>query len=212
MDAAPRIRRSRLTTRCSEGIKRIMTELNLTTVEFHGTTLFAVAGKTPGETLIAMKPVVEGMGLDWKSQHVKLTSHPVLSKAMVLVTMPWEGKGQPMTAISLNRLSFWLATIQPNRIPDPDVRACVIDFQEECADVLFDHFFGKMIKKTPPTDMTDDAKLRLVREARQTHGTASARKLWFELGLPTVPEMIKPARQGDFTVDMDGPVGSVSVN
>ena len=193
-----------------------MTELCLTTIEFHGTTLFAVSGKTPGETLIAMKPVVEGMGLDWKSQHVKLASHPVLSKAMVPITMPSEGKGQPMTAIPLNRLSFWLATIQPNRIPDIEVRARVIDFQEQCADVLFEHFFGKALSqtKTSRADMTDDAKLRLVREARQTHGTAAARKVWFDLDLPTVPEMFRTARQGDFTVDLDAstPTATTAVN
>lgn len=192
-----------------------MTEFSLTTIDFLGTSLMAIPGATPAETLIAMKPVVEGMRLDWKSQHVKLASHPVLSKAMVLVTIPWEGKGQQMTAIPLSRLSFWLATIQPNRVPDEAIRACVVAYQEQCADVLFDHFFGKAIKnnKTARADMTDDAKLRLVREARQTHGTAAARKVWFDLGLPTVPEMFKPARQGDFTVDLEsGSTGSATVN
>jgi hypothetical protein len=191
-----------------------MTEFSVTTIDFHGTTLLAIGGKTPGETLVAMKPVVEGMGLDWKSQHAKLASHPVLSKAMVLVTIPWEGKGQPMTAVPLTRLSFWLATIQPKRIPDEDVRSAVIAYQEKCADVLFEHFFGKVIQKTSRSDMTDDAKLRLVREARQTHGTAAARKLWFELGLPVVPEMVKNPRHADFTVDLNrgAPPAAATVN
>ncbi|CAO3350899.1 phage antirepressor N-terminal domain-containing protein [Azospirillum palustre] len=32
--------------------------------------------------MVAMKPVVEGMGLDWSSQHAKVMRHPVLSKGM----------------------------------------------------------------------------------------------------------------------------------
>jgi hypothetical protein len=116
---------------------------DLTTVDFHGATLLAVRGATPAETLVAMKPVVEGMGLTWQPQHRKLVEHPLLSQGIVEMMIPSAGGPQAMTALPLNRLNFWLATIQPNKIPDPEARARVIRYQTECADVLFTHFFGQ---------------------------------------------------------------------
>lgn len=129
----------------------------LTAIDFHGAKLIAIAGDRPETTMVAMKPVVEGMGLDWKTQHRKLSSHPVLSKGMVIMTIPAEAKGisatempseggnQEMACLSLDLLNFWLATIHPDRIKDQIVRTRVIDYQTECARVLFNHFFGKAI-------------------------------------------------------------------
>lgn len=129
----------------------------ITTIDFHGSKLIAIAGDRPENTLVAMKPVVEGMGLDWKTQHRKISSHPVLSKGMVIITIPAEAKGaaitsatceggdQEMACLSLDLLNFWLATIHPDRLKNEAVRTKVIDYQIECARVLFNHFFGKAI-------------------------------------------------------------------
>lgn len=119
-----------------------MADNSLTTVDFHGAKLIARRGDTPAETLVAMKPVVEGMGLDWSAQRQKLERNPILSKGMVVITVPSRGGPQEMTALPLNRLNFWLATIQPDRVPDEATRAKVIEYQTECADALFAHFFG----------------------------------------------------------------------
>ncbi|MFT9115210.1 MAG: phage antirepressor N-terminal domain-containing protein [Acetobacter malorum] len=129
----------------------------LTTIDFHGSKLFAIAGDRPETTLVAMKPIVEGMGLAWQTQHRKISSHPVLSKGVTMMVIPPEAKGisvtetpaeggrQSVTCLSLDLLNFWLATIHPDRIKDQTVRARVIEYQTECARVLFNHFFGKAI-------------------------------------------------------------------
>lgn len=127
----------------------------LTTVHFHGAELLAVRGDTPGTTMVAMKPIVEGMGLDWKTQHEKIARHPVLSKGMGIIPIPSAGGVQEMTALPLNRVNFWLATIQPDRIRDAVVRQNVISYQEECADVLFAHFFSKAVAASSG-DLTQD--------------------------------------------------------
>lgn len=120
---------------------------DLTAVDFHGATLLAMRGRTPAETMVAMKPVVEGMGLDWKGQFDKLKTHPVLSTCVgeFPIQVPGDVQLRRMTVLPLNRLNFWLATIQPNKVPNAQTRARVIRYQEECADVLFAHFFGKLI-------------------------------------------------------------------
>lgn len=128
----------------------------LTTVDFHGAKLVAVKGATPAETLVAMKPVVEGMGLTWQVQHRKLMAHPVLSKGITEMVMPSPGGEQRMVALPLSRLNFWMATIHTNKIEDADLRAKVIEYQEECADVLFAHFFAKAGGELPakPDELT----------------------------------------------------------
>lgn len=131
----------------------------LTTIDFHGAKLIAVRGETPDTTLVAMKPVVEGMGLDWGGQHKKLVAHPVLAKGISITEIPSPGGPQSAVMLPLNRLNFWLATVQPDRVKDPDVRARIIEYQTECADVLFAHFFGKT-SAPPPANLNDPHTLR----------------------------------------------------
>lgn len=117
----------------------------ITTIPFHGASLIVQSGDAPETTLVAMKPLVEGMGLAWQPQHVKLSGHPVLSKGITEIVMPSAGGMQAMTALPLNRIHFWLATIQPNKIKDDLIREKVIIFQTEVADTLFEKFFGRAI-------------------------------------------------------------------
>lgn len=49
----------------------------------------------------------------------------------------------------------------------------------------------------PGHPIPEAARLRMVREARQTFGVRAAGQLWFGLGLPVVPAMRTPAPQLD---------------
>ncbi|MFK4047266.1 phage antirepressor N-terminal domain-containing protein [Roseomonas mucosa] len=117
----------------------------LTQVDFHGATLVAIKGTSPETTLVAMKPVVEGMGLNWEKQREKINAHPVLGSAPTIrgVQLPNDTQSREHLFLPLNRLNFWLATVNVNSIAKPEVRQTVIAYQTECADVLFAHFFGK---------------------------------------------------------------------
>ena len=42
---------------------------------------------------------------------------------------------------------------------------------------------------------SENTKLRMVTEGRQTFGTQAAAQLWFRLNLPVVPAMLQDARQ-----------------
>lgn len=121
-----------------------MPKSELTTIQFHDASLIVRRGETPETTLVAMKPVVEGMGLSWQPQHKKLADHPVLSSCItnMVMQMPGDDQAREHTSLPLNRIHFWLATVQPNKIKDDAVRKRVILFQTEAADALFNHFFG----------------------------------------------------------------------
>lgn len=112
-------------------------------VPFDGDELLALRGEAPDSTMVVMKPIAERLGLDWGGQHKKLIAHPVLSKGIAITEMPSPGGPQQMVVLPLNRLALWLATISPQRVRDPAIRARILRYQERAADALFHYFFGQ---------------------------------------------------------------------
>lgn len=102
-------------------------------VNFHGDTLAMVDHDS--QPFVPMKPVVENMGLDWKAQHVKLTDK--FGAVMVIITTTGgDGKQYDMVCLPLRKIPAWLYSINPNKV-NPEIRAKVIQYQEECDDVLW---------------------------------------------------------------------------
>ncbi len=126
----------------------------ITTVDFHGAQLLAIVGDSPATTMIAMKPVVEGMGLDWTTQHRKIHGHPVLAEGVGIMPIPSSGGQQVTTCLSLDALPFWLATINTNKLTDPAMKERVLLFQRECAKALSAHFFGSTLP-VPANDLDE---------------------------------------------------------
>lgn len=94
-----------------------MTSNTTTIVNFHGSNIIAIAGDNPETTYVALKPVIENIGLVWRPQHKKITEHPILSPTVTVKVMVAEdGKEREMSCLPLDMLNFWLATIHPDRI------------------------------------------------------------------------------------------------
>lgn len=90
------------------------------------------------EPLVAMKPIVINMGLDWKSQHAKVTEK--FSSVMVeITTTGGDGKQYTMTCLPLRKLPAWLYSISPNKVK-PELRDKIIRYQEECDDALWGYW------------------------------------------------------------------------
>lgn len=92
-----------------------------------------------GEPFVPMKPVVEGMGLDWKSQHVKLNSGRFNSSMAMITTVAEDGKRREMACLPLRKLAGWLMSIHASKVR-PELREGVIAFQNECDDVLWSYW------------------------------------------------------------------------
>ena len=93
-----------------------------TPVLFENTTLYLV--EVDGEPYVPMKPVVEGMGLDWSSQHRKLVDPANRwDTCMVIMTMqlPGDNQRREVACLPLRKLPGWLMTIQPSRV-SPEIR------------------------------------------------------------------------------------------
>lgn len=122
-------------------------------VPFRGDNLYLV--ECDGQPYVPMKLVVEGMGLDWKSQHVKLKSK--FSKGMVEITIPSAGGNQNMTCLSLRKLPAWLYSVQPGKV-SPEIREKVIAYQQECDEVLWQYWTTGTATKEQVKKQTSRAK------------------------------------------------------
>jgi hypothetical protein len=128
-------------------------------VPFHGAHLYIVNHN--GEPYTPMKPIVEGMGLDWKSQFRKLNQRFKTCVVEMTIQLPGDTQRRSITCLALRKLAGWLSTISPNKVR-PEIRDKVIQYQEECDDVLYEYWTkGQVINprktvKTTPGKITSD--------------------------------------------------------
>lgn len=113
----------------------IATQITTINVPFHGASLYIVNHND--EPYTPMKPIVEGMGITWQGQLEKIKSR--FPKGVTEIVIPSVGGKQAMTCLSLRKLNGWLQTISPNKVK-PEIRDKVIQYQEECDDVLYEYW------------------------------------------------------------------------
>lgn len=170
------------------------------TVNFRGDELYGF--ENDEGVFMALKPMVEAMGLQWNAQRERLNRDPILSKGTRVMRVPFgNGGAQETTCLKFDLVNGWLFTIDSNRIKDAEVRQRVLTYQEECYGVLHKHFYrGErddqlVIEDHEQAHEPETGKLRMVTEARQTFGHKAAAQLWVKFGLPMVPAMIEENRQ-----------------
>jgi len=108
-----------------------------------------------GEPHVAMKPIVEAIGLDWKSQHRKLTNDPRWNYRP-MTTVGADMKLREMGCIPLRKIAMWLASINASRVK-PELRSKLELYQEECDEVLFRHFMGAKANLEQMTDWLEES-------------------------------------------------------
>lgn len=122
-----------------EGKDTMNTTTQAITVPFHGANLVLVEHN--GQPYTPMKPIVEGMGLAWKPQFVKLQDGAERFGVTIKV-IPVSGAvaKQETLCMPLRKLPGWLMSVSPNRVKDKAVRDRVIHYQNECDDALWDYW------------------------------------------------------------------------
>ncbi|PTR06450.1 MULTISPECIES: phage antirepressor N-terminal domain-containing protein [unclassified Novosphingobium] len=107
-------------------------------IDFHGDQI--VTFQHQGEPYVAMRRVVENLGLAWQVQQRKLAECGSRFACHHMVTHDTTGRRQEMLSMPVAKLPLWLATINPNKIPDPVKRAKIELYQAESAIVLHDYW------------------------------------------------------------------------
>ena len=130
----------------------------ISVVPFHGDSVITL--NTDGSHYIALKPIVTALGLDLNTQYQKIKDSERYGHMPIPCQTP--GGVQEMLCIPLRKLNGWLFSINPNKVR-PDLKEKVIQYQEECFQVLHDYWRGETVSRQPqpqtPFDLIDLKKL-----------------------------------------------------
>ncbi|MBD3609384.1 MAG: phage antirepressor N-terminal domain-containing protein [Gammaproteobacteria bacterium] len=108
----------------------------LKTVQFHGQELFLIEHN--GEPYTPMKPIVEGMGLTWRTQQRKFAQNDT-RWGMVMMTIPSAGGDQKALCMPLRKLPAYLSSINPKKVKQ-ELRPRIEMYQAECDDALWHYW------------------------------------------------------------------------
>lgn len=95
------------------------------------------------EPFVAVRPVCERLGLDWKAQHRKLSADIAFNRGH-MTTVAEDGKLREMLCLHATQLPLWLASISPSRVK-PELREALIAYRSECSLVLFHHVKARLL-------------------------------------------------------------------
>lgn len=134
----------------------IIEAVNTTSLSFHGQSI--ITAMAAGVAYVAMRPIVENVGLDWASQFVKLKKQSE-KFGCCDITTPSLGGLQRMLCIPLKKLNGWLFSINPAKVRD-DIRDRLVRYQEECFTALHDYWTKGAAVRRPETTVDDRTPLR----------------------------------------------------
>src|SRR5699024_9407718 len=85
-------------------------------IDFHGQSLSTA--DIDGTPHVAMRPIVEVIGLRWQSQYNRIKRHPVLSTCVSVMNTQLPGDNQRRRAVflPLSMLNGWLFGVDANRV------------------------------------------------------------------------------------------------
>jgi len=129
------------------------------TVNFYGQTLLTLPHD--GKHYVAMKPMCENIGLDWRGQRERVLRNEVL-KSVVLMTRTTgrDGKEYSMLCLPLEYLNGWLFGVDVTRLKSPEARTALIRYQRECFKVLYDYWHNGKAENPRRTTPDERAGLR----------------------------------------------------
>lgn len=92
------------------------------------------------EKMVPIKPICEALGIDYKTQHEKITNHYLLGSTMGNVpTVAADGKQREMACIPFKYVFGWLFSINAANVKE-EIRTTVEKYQAECYDALYNYF------------------------------------------------------------------------
>ena len=105
-------------------------------IPFAGEKLITV--EQEGVVYVAMKPIVEAIGLDWSTQARKLNNSQQKHGCSHMTT-PTQSGIQEMLFIPIKKLNGWLFSINPEKVRS-DLKDKIIQYQHECFIVLYEYW------------------------------------------------------------------------
>lgn len=123
-------------------------------IKFHNTQLLGYQDDN-GTIWVAVKPIAEGIGLDYIRAYKQITLHKILSRVLSIQTIhDTTNRRQEMLCLPLNFVNGWLFSIQIAKVKT-EVQPILEAYQMECYDVLFQHFFKKWQVEAKPSRLVE---------------------------------------------------------
>ncbi len=114
-------------------------------IPFAGESL--ITAELNGIVYVAMRPIVEGIGIDWASQLSKLRNTEEKFNCRDIPTVGKDGKVRQMLFLPLKKLNGWLFSINPEKVR-ADLKDKIIQYQDECFIVLYEYWHkGEAIRE-----------------------------------------------------------------
>lgn len=135
----------------------IIEAVNTTSLPFHGQQV--ITAMVAGVAYVAMKPIVENIGLSWSSQVQKMLKMKDKFNYVDIDMVASDGKKRIMGCIPLKKLNGWLFSINPAKVRD-DIRDRLIRYQEECFTALHDYWNKGISVRQPESTVDDHTPLR----------------------------------------------------
>lgn len=110
---------------------------NTINVPFNGQQV--LTAMAAGMAYVAMKPIVENLGMSWSTQQTKLLKHLQKFNCVHMNMVAADGKIRKLLCLPLRKLNGWLFSINPEKVRS-DIREKLIQYQEECFTVLHDYW------------------------------------------------------------------------
>ncbi|CFB70218.1 phage antirepressor N-terminal domain-containing protein [Yersinia enterocolitica] len=141
----------------------IIEAVNTTAVQFHGQPI--ITAMVAGVAYVAMKPIVENLGLSWTSQHRKLMNSGG-KYGYAHMSIPSKGGIQEMLCLPLRKLNGWLFSINPEKVR-ADIRDRLIQYQEEYFAVLHEYWTKGEVTKKAKTRQSTATQLTPLRQTAE---------------------------------------------
>ncbi|EFE3270411.1 phage antirepressor Ant [Escherichia coli] len=115
----------------------ILEAVNTSYVPFNGHQI--ITAMAAGVAYVAMKPIVENLGMSWGTQQQKLMKQLDKFNCIHMNMVAADGKLRKLLCLPLKKLNGWLFSINPEKVR-ADIRDKLIQYQEECFSVLHDYW------------------------------------------------------------------------
>ncbi|EFK7466961.1 phage antirepressor Ant [Escherichia coli] len=136
----------------------ILEAVNTSYVPFNGQQI--ITAMAAGVAYVAMKPIVENLGMSWSTQQTKLMKQISKFNCVHMNMVAADGKLRKLLCLPLKKLNGWLFSINPEKVR-ADIRDKLIQYQEECFTVLHDYWTkGKAENARKKTSVDDRTQLR----------------------------------------------------
>lgn len=132
-----------------------MSSVNQALIPFHGSELVTIQDEQ-GQIWVALKPVCEHLGMEWSSQHRRVSTSEDFNHVLMTIVAK-DGKSRQMMCLPQEQLLGWLFTINSNKV-NPEVKPILKAYKAETTAAINDYWTkGVATRDTgePTIDMSD---------------------------------------------------------